>query len=102
MTLDGPAGYAWPAVVRLPPRTAAPGAVMSNGPEHPERFRRVEESALDATLAAIRGTGPAWYWTSADPAMDRHSLCLELERRGLIYRHLETPFGLIAWRARVD
>ncbi len=95
-------GYAWPAVVRLPPRTAARGAVMSDRPELPERFRRVEESALDATLAAIRGGGPAWFWTSEDSALDQQSRCLELERQGLIYRHVETPFGLIAWRARVD
>lgn len=73
---------------------------MCDRPENPERLPQVGDSALDATLAAVRGSGAEWVWTSAAAATDQHSLCLELERRGLIYRHVETSFGLIAWRPR--
>lgn len=72
---------------------------VSDKPQDPDVTDRGGATELHATLATVRDSGETWFWTSDGAATDRHALCLELERQGLIYRHVETPFGLIAWRA---
>ena len=60
------------------------------------------ETALDGLLAFIRGEGPfAMLGPGLHTYPDRdddgkHAGCLELERRGLIYRHLDEP-GNVVW-----